>query len=153
MTYVTPAGIRDRLTHLLHPAGHDPRPEPVDDAELADAAASAQAEVAARVAHRYRIPTDPAAVPRLLVDAATDIAAWLYTVAHAAPDGLPDTHPATLRYRRAVDLLDGVATGRVDLPDAPAADADGSRPAVRNPYHGRLYGLADFDLTHRPGGW
>jgi phage gp36-like protein len=120
----------------------------VDEEQATGVIASGQAEVEARAAGRY----DPADPPRLLIDIALDIAAYLLPLRYTAEGTeLGDTTVIVRRYQRAQALLQAVYEGTAVLPppdDPPVAAGSG---VVRNPYDGLLFDLSDYELGRSRG--
>lgn len=121
---------------------------------MADAIAEAQAEVDGRLGERYPIPfTEP--VPQPVYAVTRDIAAYLAVLTARNGDPLAPGEPIVLRYTRAQNLLNLMATGAVKLPADPGKPPiiDSGAAIVVNPYAGELFGLSAFQLVQQSSWW
>lgn len=109
---------------------------------VARALADADAEIDARLAHRYALPL--AATPLVLVRIAADLARYFLWDARAS-DAVRN------RAQEARKLLDAIAAGDVMLGGAAALAAAPTAVAVRSSAPARQFGDALLD-TYAPGG-
>lgn len=110
----------------------------VDEAVLARAIETAQAEVDGYLAGRYRVPLDPP--PKILCGLTCDIARYrLCGGATQTTDEIRD------RYRDAVRVLEHAAAGRVLLAGLPAGGTAATSPAVQINGGRRLFGRSGSD--------
>jgi phage gp36-like protein len=121
------------------------------DADITSAITSAESEVDAALAVRYTTPfADP--VPQLVQDLTRDIAAYLADLLYRQGKDYETTNdPVLLRYQRAKDLLDKLASGKRDLPSGPPVVEGAATMRAHNRYTGDLFGLDDFGLGVRSG--
>lgn len=155
--WVTVTEVHNALAHETdQPGWFDP--DAIDDTEVTQAIANAQAEVTMKVSSRYTI-NSPELVPDLLRNATIDIAVYLLALQQRSGQ-IDKEDVVKLRYDRAVSLINGIAEGRYSLP--PDDDGDGvigtSYGATTiNPYQGQLFGPEDVGLGHGRnsyrGGW
>jgi phage gp36-like protein len=118
---------------------------------VAAAILSAESEVDARLAGRYRVPFDP--VPQLVRDVTVGIAAYVADLGwRGGVDYESEQDPVLLAHARAQRLLTGLADGSIVLPEVDDDD-DGQPDTVVvtathaiNPYDGRLFGPGDYGL-------
>ncbi|MGW1676030.1 phage protein Gp36 family protein [Saccharopolyspora sp. NPDC002376] len=144
--YATPDNVRAVLARK--PGEWAGTAAELSDEALTNQIKSAQAQVDGRLSVRYRVPFDP--VPGLVADITRDIAAYLADLTYRQGlDYESDRDPVVLRYQQAIAMLERIATGQVDLPDAPEI---GGLLSGRNRYGGALFGLDDFGLKVRGGG-
>lgn len=113
---------------------------------------AAQAELDGRVAGRYVTPF-PDPVPALIQSLTVDVAAWLATLTYRQSKSMEPDDPVRLRYQRALELMQGLSDGSIDLPPGHTPGDGGAETTgvatVRNPYIGRLFGVEDFGLGYR----
>lgn len=155
--WVTVSEVRHVMVHGLdRPGWFDP--DAIDDTEVAQAIANAQAEVTVKVAARYTV-SSPSVAPEVLRNVVIDIAFYLLALQQHV-GVLDEDDVIVLRYRRAVELVDGIAAGKYSLPaddDGDGTSATGAGAKVINPYCGQLFGMEDLGLGHRDrssrGGW
>lgn len=111
----------------------------------------AQAEVEGRLAG-FDVPTDPPALVRTIV---LGIAAYLATLEYFGSQQLEQRDPAVLRYERAKELLERIATGKIVLDDLPPKGPPGTvgdgAPAAYDsmPSVGLATGMAADQHTYR----
>lgn len=162
MAYCDPIDVRGVLARdVTDPEGTGA--DAFDEALLVYQITAAQAEVDARLAGRYQVPFPDGNVPPLVHSLTVDVAAYLATLTYRQNKLVEPTAPAYLRYQRALDILQRLSEGVMDLPEVPDPDDGGTTPgtvsaiSVRNPYEGRMFGLRDFGLgierARRRRGW
>lgn len=141
MAYCTTAGVR--LALVADGVSLDPATAAsMDDTAILPACGAASDEVDARLGVLYSVPF--VAPPQVVIDLATDLAAYLATLTFRKGMPLDGSHPVALRYARARSLLLDLARGNAQLP-ALAPQPPGT-PVVSNPTP-RLFGRRDFDLV------
>lgn len=142
MAYTTPSAVRLVLTADGNPT--DPSTAAgLDDATLNGPCQQASDEVDARLSARYQVPLP--AVPAVVADITTDIAAYLATLTYRGGQPVDSTDPMYLRYQRALGLLKDITTGAATLPSVEAGAPQGS-VVTANPVPDGLFTPEDFDL-------
>jgi phage gp36-like protein len=126
------------------------------DAHITAAITNAQAEIDARLRHRYPTPFDP--TPDLVKMLTVDIAAWLATINFRQERNIPDGDATLRKYERACMLLDDLAKGNatLDVGDgsgdaAPSPSSAMGRPIP--PAIGPLFSPAQMFGRPRGGFW
>jgi phage gp36-like protein len=155
--YTTPADVRGVLNQTGDPSDLGSAASE-SDAFLNLAITDAQVEVDARLSGRYPVPfDDPNAsmripVPPLVKRITRDIAAYLATLTFKKGAPIDVGHPVLLRNNSAQSLLNGIATGAIDLDlpsgweaDQPAEAASGGMTVV-DPNPGTFFSPGDFDI-------
>lgn len=124
----------------------------LDDGDLTDHIAEAQAEIDARLSARYSVPFADGDVPSLVNKIARDIAAYLATLTYRRNTPLPEADPVALRYARALALLTGAQKGDIQLVGDDGDVGQAAEAYVVNTlgYEGSLFDLQDFSLAQAP---
>lgn len=138
MAYSTPAEVRSLLVGVnTSPAGdYDLTPNQLSDDQVTAEIANADSEIDAKLANRYTVPFI-APIPELIHSLSIDIAAYLCDLRfRGARELSSDLHPFYLRYRRALDMLEKLTLGSLELPNIELDEAGGA--SVVNPYTGEL---------------
>lgn len=121
----------------------------LQDDQINQQIANAQAEVDGRLRRRYTVPF-LAPIPALVTAVTVDIAAYLVALTYYQETELLADDPLMQRYNRAIQLLKDVTCGDIDL-DAgdgalPGPDTGGGMGKPVNSYTGSLFGPCDFGL-------
>jgi phage gp36-like protein len=126
------------------------------DDHIQAAITDAQAEIDARLRHRYPTPFEP--TPDLVKSLTIDIAAWLATINFRQERVIAPGTAGLLKYERACCLLDDLASGKANLDigdgsgdSAPSPASGMGRPVP--PAVGPLFGPGLFGFGPRGGGW
>jgi len=167
MPYSTPAMVRLALVPDSdggQPDSASPTHTAADlsDGTLIDAIAEADSTIDSYLNARYAIPVavieagNPhgydgvaGAIPHPVDFLSRTIAAYLATITFKKSQDFADTDPIVRRYKAAMDLLNQIAAGKVNL-NLPENTGDSSAIAVGqayNPYVGTLWDVTDFDLS------
>lgn len=123
----------------------------MSDTELQVAIDDAQDEVDARLAARVTTPI--VTPPKIVVDVATDIAAWLATLTDRRGDPISPTDPVQLRYVRAQLNLERLVRGDIPLPTATVQDNPATVAQVENQYDGQMLGPRDAGMSRLGSTW
>lgn len=86
-----------------------------------------EAEVDGYLRGRYQVPFTP--VPALVHSITVDMACWRAALTYYEEQSIESDSPAALRYGRALELLEGLESGKVSLVDQPGDD-DGVVPVA-----------------------
>lgn len=156
MPYSEPADVRAALV----PGGGDTPPDPksntaadLDNTQLADAVAEADARIDSYLAARYVTPVvESSATIKAL---SRDIAAYFATLTNRKSKDLSDNDPVARRYAEAIGFLKDASAGRVTLsiPGNTGSSATGEAGAALNPYSGDLFLDRDLDLRRPTFEW
>lgn len=156
MAYATPDDVRAAISG--YGASDQGSAAGLTDEQLLGPLQEAHDEIDARLAVRYQTPfddmryPDPVPVPALVRRICVGIAAYLATLTFLRGALLEPTHPVSLRYARAQQMLSGIANGSInlDLPAGPpaeqAAETSDGGASVVNQYTGTLFDLCDFGI-------
>jgi len=145
MSYVLPDAVRSVLVRDTDKTTGSAAS--LTDATIQAAIDDAEAQVDGTLRLLYEVPFDPA--PDLVVTITRDIAAYLADLTYRqSQDYSSALDPVYLRYQRALQNLQGIATDVITL-DAPRSDADGDEPdigqaTVVNVYRGALFSMGEF---------
>lgn len=123
---------RDKVRHVLAPDGeYVGTAASLSDEQLDEIIDRVDSRVDVFLNRRYNLPILP--VPTILMDIATDIAAYDVTLAYYKGTDLSDQDPVIRRYRDARGMLGQLSTGLLvlDLPEVDEGSLDD--PVVINP--------------------
>lgn len=142
MAYSTAAEVRLILVGVnSSPAtDYDLTANQLSDAQVEAEIANADSQIDAMIGGRYTVPFE-VPVPPLIHNLSIDIAAYLSDLRfRGAKEYANELNPFYLRYQRALQLLNSVAMGDLDIPggtDNGTDVVDGNSIAI-NPYEGTL---------------
>lgn len=123
----------------------------INEAEIRENIARAEAEVNGRLATSYTTPfVEP--VPEMIKDITSSIACYLSVLTYRENrDFQTEMNPVLLRYQRASELLTGLATGSIQIPpEGTTPDVGIGTRIVSSVNRPRLFSDTDFDI-HYPG--
>lgn len=136
----------------------------LDDKQIDDAIAEADALIDGQLALRYETPfvlgdgVDGHAPTHPIDYLSRNIAAYNATLTYRKGQDLDDNDPVMLRYRDSIKFLTDVRDGKAALPQGfPTQGADGVGPITAgnpiNPNPGPLFGRDDFDIAPIGASW
>lgn len=114
------------------------------DADIQDSINEATALIDGFIGGPYEPEEEP--VPPIIRYLCRDIAAYYSDLVWRRAKGAAEGSPVVLRFKAAMDVLDKLADGKLDLmgPMNVAEQAE-----IANQYTGNLFNICDFDLTGR----
>jgi len=137
----------------------------LDDKQLADAIAEADAQIDSYIGARYATPvgavtvdeSHPSGFPHPIDYWSRNIAAYNATLTNRGSQDFTDNDPVARRWKATMDQLNAVQSGTATLPippvdsSSPGAGAGAGEPI--NAYSGNLFTADNFDLVEVPVGW
>ena len=116
----------------------------ISDDALDDAAEEASSTIDAFIDGPY--DPEEESIPSVIRFWARDIAAYLAMLTWRGAKAPAANNPVTLRYQHAMQMLQGVADGTIEIMTPQSVE---DQPAVINQYTGSLFDTDDFDLVGR----
>lgn len=145
MAYSTEEDIRRILVGARN-VNENINPNSLDADQIEDAISSADTQIDAALRNKYAVPVKingiiPAEVPSFLHSLSMDIASYLAFLTYRQDREFVSTLASPLlRYQRAMDLLQGIVNGTVELDlDISGTGLAGDAGSVFNMYDGPLF--------------
>lgn len=152
MAYSTPADVRDALRDAVNIDEDEVTGANLDDDQLEDQIAEADATIDTYIGRYYATPVDVSGGPVEPVRSwSRSIAAYLATLAYRMSQDSSDQDPVYRRYAHTMAQLVGVSKGelKVNLPTLPESSTQND-VAIANRYEGDLFVPGDFSIGEAP---
>lgn len=119
----------------------------LSDAQLADAIATASADIDSTLYHRFSVPF-PSPFPALVVAVCKGLAAWHANAIMLESTDIAPNDPTQRRFEWAMDRLAKLSSGALDLPDVGPSTSTSAAMLTFPAYSGVLFSPDNFGIDY-----